>query len=501
MRFAVRAMVGICFAAYLCPANANIFSLLEKAATVAGESTLRSGEKAASRTAELAARAGSFAGRANASLIVAGAAAGAIYIERNGDELLTFALKFGQTPTISLSDPDWIGKLAGTAASRPSEQTAIPKLVFELGTAKQLDAYLPQLEAKADLWVATEYGHPLRLRLDPRAGELLELRPGLVTPLAEAPLPSQIEWLLRQRVQKESLEFVAAFDGDDADALGRFSSAAGEKLKTFGDLIDKTGKLSFERYREKLIVVIGHVEDNGFAIRGSNNQLITTLGFDSVADEAMRNRSSVLFIGCGTYTGGAKNGLLAPISDVAVGKIIEQSLGANAYGDLLARLGSPADPFVLTRDSLSATAESMHIRLQRLNHGSGTVRSGAVVLRLASFTEIAEQGLATSLVAYLVAWIVSAMLNALDPERPLRRSFNRVFPILPSPLLRPRLHKTLVILKELLYFSLMPVVMCAFWFLIILSAFSFSFSAWKERDGVIEGLWTLVLLPHMVLME
>lgn len=352
--------------------------------------------------------------------------------------------------------------------------------------------------------VADPSGGVYRLKQFGKIGAALELKPGLILPLKDAPLTAIVRQFLEGSVDRGQLHIATTMAREDADSLRRLGQIAGDKLKSLHEIKDANGQLLLPGGKGGLIVVIGHVEGNGFAIRRPDGTLADNISFEAIEKAAKEKDVSAVFVGCDTYTCSRTSGTTRIVRDTEVADSLRKVLQADNNADLLAAFGSADSPFVISNSSINAAAESFTARLERLPAGAAAVRGGAITIRVAAFLSKASKADSTLLLLLLLlpygfAASLAWMLEAFD-GRPLAGAFEKVFPTLPNPLLSPRLYRTLAIARMAIFYLLSPIVTAVFSALIILSAFNFTTSAWRTRDEILEGLWTLLIIPHRVLL-
>ncbi|WP_008545441.1 hypothetical protein [Bradyrhizobium sp. CCGE-LA001] len=471
---------------------AGLFSLFEHGLATAGKDAGRAAGRAAGHAGS------TFAKRAEALAALSAVGAGAIYVEREGGQLLTRFVKGHAGPTIDLTDAQWKAKLVNAAKSSDGPQ----QLVVDLQTIKALERDFADVERSIAVQVADPSGGVYRLKHFGKIGAALEIKPGLLLPLKDAPLTAIFRQFLEGSVDRGQLHIATTMAREDADSLRRLGQIAGDKLKSLHEIKDANGQLLLPGGKGGLTVVIGHVEGNGFAIRRPDGTLADSISFEAIEKAAKEKDVSAVFVGCDTYTCSRASGTTRIVRDTEVADSLRKVLQADNNADLLAAFGSADSPFVITNSSISAAAESFTARLERLPAGAAAVRGGAITIRVAAFLSKASKADSTLwllLLPYGFAASLAWTLEAFD-GRSLTGAFDKVFPTLPNPLLSPRLYRALAVARMAIFYLLSPLVAAVFFALIILSAFNFTTSAWRTRDEVLEGLWTLLIIPHRVLL-
>jgi hypothetical protein len=478
--------------------HAGILSLLEHGAITAGKDGGRAAEKAAGKSVGIAGA--TFAKRAEAIATLGLVGAGAVYAEREGDQLLTHFLKGRPGPALDLSDAQWKEKLINAVKTSEGGGAGPNQLILDLQTARALERDFADVEKRIAIQVADE-GHGLyKLKILPQVGAALEIRPGLVLPLTDAPLQATARRFLEGSVDRGGLQIVTSMARDDADSIRRLGQIAGDKLKSIDELKGPGGNLLLPGERGSLSVLIGHVEGDGFAIRRPDGTLAETLSFDTIEKTAKEKETSVVFVGCDTYMCSKTSGTTRVVRDTEVSQSLQNVLTAETNASLIAAFGSAESPFVITNASIAAVSDSFNARINRLAVGAATVRGGAVTIRIAGILERASKfDFVPWLSAFGFAAFLAFLLDNLD-QNSLGNSYKKVFPSLPNPLLQPTAYRALAIARKCIFYCLAPLVAAAFFLLVILSAFNFSKSAWRTRDEILEGLWGMLIIPHRFLL-
>jgi hypothetical protein len=508
--------IAVLIACTAVPSSAGILSLLEDGISIVGKGALRGseivgndglrgGEAAGSAAVRGTSSPAAFAYRAAAiSGMGVAAAYGSVYVERVGDEILTYLASVipGEEgrlgPILKVSGSDWRTELVAVAKGSGTDTVSVKNIVVDLNTARTLD--FTTIERDVSVYVRDSPHTMHQLRHIETVGPVLQLKPGLVLPLSDAPLSEQILSYLDINIDKARLHFVTSMTRNDADSFRRLANVSGDKLKSIEELKDPSGRLTLPKGEGNLIVFIGHVEDDGFAIRLPDGTLAGKIRFETINAIARANKSSVVFFGCGTFLCSGVSGTINEIRDTEIADALRRIEKANSNADLLATLGSVDAPFVITESAVSEAAQQVELRLKLAANGGGTVRGGAISIRVLGFwLEESVFSLASIVGGYGFFWMLFYIFDHSD-DRSLRKSFETVFPTLPNPLIRPRLSFFLAAIREAAFYVLAPLVVGVFLCLVIFSAFNFSFSSWSRRDDLFKGLWGMLILPHLLLL-
>ncbi|MER8792343.1 hypothetical protein NKH71_31715 [Mesorhizobium sp. M0983] len=483
--------------AYMPSPEAGLLSLFEKGLMKAGEeATEKAATSAGRRALRTGVHAGTFTERAAAVAASIALPTGALYVEREGDRLITWIIGKQQGPSINLAEPNWQSKLQSLAVQ--TKDLPAPAIVFDYPTARSLRSEARAAQLLHDLYVVDELGRFYPLRNIPEVGFVLELKPSLVVPISDPPPSLQILSYLDASVDTSKLHFITTMTKNDADSLRRLATNAGDKLIPLEDL-RHTGNLVLPGTEGSLTIFIGHVEGDGFAIRLPDGTLAEKIGFDVIEDAAAKQQLSVLFVGCNTYACSGISGTTREVRDTEIAEALTKIMGAQSNADLIEQFGTRTHPFVISNDSLSVAADRLQMRLYSLPDGARTARTGAIGLRLSGYLPSpADPGIwVVFLWLFGAGVVVARTINYFD-DSSLRQSFGRVYPSISNRLVAPRRHRLQSTVRELVYMSFAPLTSIYLVFVVVLSAFNFSVSAWSKRDDVMESAWSLLIVPHLV---
>ncbi|MGO8152844.1 hypothetical protein AB9F36_23785 [Rhizobium leguminosarum] len=432
------------------------------------------------------------------SAMLAAIPAGAIYVGRNGDTLVTYIGKsIGEE--ISLTEASWknkLGKLANQAAGNSSP----PRIVFDEATAKALANDLDGLSSVAELYILNEAAGLSKLQKVTGVGWAFEVTPELVIPLAEEPLQKVILDYLNSAVEPGRVKFVTTMTKNDADAFQRLGNAAGDKLVSLDELKPVAGAFELPGERGSVVVFIGHVEGNAYAVRLPNGELNETISFDMIEAAAQQKGMSAIFVGCDTYACSGVSGTTAEIRETEILNAFHAISLTKTNAELFAGFGTKDRPFVLTSDAISTASNEMQFRLDRLPTGASEVRGGAISIRVvAAIIEEAEylawkMGMSFYIGGALLAWA----MQRLD-RHSVSYAFEAVYPTIDNKTLYPKQYFFQAALRRTAFYTLAPVVVVSFFALVVITAVNFSFSAWKSRESIMEFIWSLIVIPHKVL--
>jgi hypothetical protein len=478
------------------PGSGSLLSVLERGIARKAEKTLESGAKSGTRIVGP----GGIVANLTTAAILAAIPAGAVFVAREGEKLFTYFGK-GIRGEIRLSDPNWkddLIRLSGDA----SGDAAPRRVIFDEKTANSMRHDLDSLNTAAEVYIVNEAAELHRLKKFANAGWTFELKPGLVVPLSNNPLSEVVRAFLEAPVEIGRLNFVTTMTKNDADAFRRLGDAGMNKLRSFDDLRTGGGKLDIPGDEGSLTVFIGHVENGGYALVQPDGRLTETISFEVIEQAARDKGISAIFVGCNTYSCGSRlSGTTAEIRETEILAALDTTSAPKTNAELLAAFGTPSQPFVITSDAVSASANRLRLDLERLDAGSSGVRGTAVSIRALGYISRVERSLPWEPVVlfFVIGSLGTLALQIFDAKSPTR-IFNNVFPNIPNRELYPVRHFALWIFKSGMFLLFSPVITLLLGFLVLLAAFNLQFSVWRGRDDIMEFAWMMVVRPITILV-
>jgi hypothetical protein len=401
----------------------------------------------------------------------------AAYLARSGSELLLY--RSGGEAPLRLPEPRGALALPDDLAGRlkPNQE-----LVIDSALAETIQPIAGRLAESYRLAIFDpRYGSRPVVRSGVDAADLLvALQPGLSIPLRHAAIPSDIWSLLGRPLAPQRVRALALVSKEDPDTLARLLQAGGDRIAI---LLRSDEPFSLRDFRNGVAILIGHVEEGAFVLPGAGSVPARRIGFAEVEAEAARNNTTVLYVGCKTFSEGTGTGYLREVLDSEVAEGLRRGLKANTYRELLAAFGTTSSPLVIIPDafrreanSLVLAAERLHAQDERLHRGAGSVR---LTTRFAPLSTLVDTNL-------LLCAATLSILIAIGLQTSWA-SYDRMFPALPYRALRPRAFRMAHGGKLLLFGLLLPLSVLWTTSLVLL------FVGWEKREGYFELFWSLFL--------
>lgn len=402
----------------------------------------------------------------------------AAYLARSGSELLLYRsgseapLRLPESPRGALVLPDdLVGHL------KPNQE-----LVIDSALAETIQPIAGGLAARYRLAIFDpRYGSRPVVRSGADAADLLvALQPGLSIPLRHAAIPSDIWSLLGRPLAPQRVRALALVSKEDPDTLARLLQAGGDRIAI---LPRSDVPFSLRDFRNGVAILIGHVEEGAFVLPGAGSAPARRIGFAEVEAEAARNNTTVLYVGCGTFSEGTGTGYLREVLDSEVAEGLGRGLKASTYQELLAAFGTTSSPFVIIPDAFRREANSLVLATERLQAQDQRLHRGAASVRLT--TRFAP--ISTLVDTNLLLCVATLLILIAIGLQTSWASYDRMFPALPYRALRPRAFRVAHGGKLLLFGLLLPFSVLWTTSLVLL------FVGWEKRAAYFELFWSLFL--------
>lgn len=421
----------------------------------------------------------------------AGLGAGVVYVDVQGAKLF---MELGDAAGHALANStDDVADLV--ARVQPKGSTAPKRFVLTRESAAELGPNMKQLFGQGEVFVVEPTTGPLRVRSKVVSGQtnyFKQIYPGLLTPTGSH-ISTEVAQALAESVKRERMQVAAMFSPSDVDSLRLMASAAGDRLLSADALVESALAQTLERMRGGVLVVVGHVEDTAFVLRGAGGETIRTLRFSALEDLAAASDVRIISAGCSSYCGGATAGFARQVTDAQMAEAIKVAFDADTTGALLGAFGQH-EALLVNQAALEGFATSRQLHLAQLQSGSTAVKSGSLAVRL--YAAARKPGLLPSILEALVPAYLLGAAASVVMFRTSRAAFLRSFPQLPTPEL-PQNHVRYVaarVGRTLLYIALAP--------FFALAAIVFIFlGGWAGREALQAWLWRCIRHPATGLME
>ncbi|KWT84316.1 MULTISPECIES: hypothetical protein [unclassified Variovorax] len=421
----------------------------------------------------------------------AGLGAGVVYVDVHGSRLF---MELGDAAGHALaSSTDDVADLV--ARVQPKGSAAPRRFVLSRESAANLGPNMKQLLGQGEVFVVEPTTGPLRVLgqvVSGRTSYFKQIYPGLLTP-AESHIPTEVAQALAQSVKRERMQVAAMFAPSDVDSLRLMASAAGDRLLSADALVESALAHTLERMRGGVLVVVGHVEDTAFVLRGAGGETIRTLRFSELEDLAGASDVRIISAGCSSYCGGATAGFARQVTDVQMAEAIKGAFDADTTGALLGAFGKH-EALLVDQAALEGFAKSRQLHLARLHLGSTAVKSGSLAVRL--YAAARSPGRLLSIWEAMGPTYLLGAAASLVMFRTSRAAFLRSFPQLPTPEL-PQNHVRYIAARVgriLLYVALAP-------FFALAAAVFILLGGWAGREAFQAWLWRCIRHPATGLME
>ncbi|MBU8538652.1 hypothetical protein [Falsiroseomonas tokyonensis] len=428
------------------------------------------------------------------AVALAGVVSGsAIYADMVGGQLILEAVRGGARAVIDLGD-DVAGKLAAAMRAMPTAGGQV--IAISDDTARALGQRLDGLISQADVRILRRGFPPLPVtRLDipgstPRY--FVQFSPGLVAPL-EVQLSEEMARILTATVRRDAIRVMPLFSTTDVDTLLALANAAGDRMVDLRSFIQGSARLQMKEMQDKLVIAVGHVEGDAFAVRNASGALERRIPFSELEREARESNATIMLsAGCRCFAEGAASGFVRPITDLEVAASLRAALEARTNAEFFASFGQPGNPFVITGETLQRLADDQAFRLERLARHDAAVQGASISIRI--FSAVRQGSVLGPVLEGILGWYVIGWFGVLFLFRHSRDQFRSLFPVLPNPVIRPFLARICLVLREAIFWCLAPFVGGMVLLFVL-------FGGWKSRGELHALGWSAVLKPTAFLFS
>lgn len=328
-----------------------------------------------------------------------------------------------------------------------------------------------------------------RLRALPDGRVFAEVRPTLLVPIEDVALSPDLARFLDLPVNREEISIISSFNETNPDSFAGLLDAGGERVQNFASILDARGNISLDAFRDRVVLVIGHIEDDSFILESAGNGKSASMPLSSMAEAARNSNTTVFYLGCNSFDVSQKTGFAAKVRDLEIFAGMRRALDARSYIDLAAAFGTIDNPFILTANSMNAEVGKAILTMQRLHKNEGLVAGGSYSLRLVANIEVVEA-------AYWEwlrvggFWYALGLIAGLLQVGRVWALFARAFPVLPHLDLHPGRYYAGAVLRAVIFLVVSPVAVAFALFWILLSG------GWSNRESVVYATFYGIFHPR-----
>jgi hypothetical protein len=372
-------------------------------------------------------------------------------------------------------------KVVGAAAGKH------PTVLVSRRTAAALGDRADVLLRDADVRVIEPGLHPMRLIRHSAAGvakTYMELQPGLIAPI-EAGISEATLASLAAEIDSGTITVATLFSELDVETSRALAAAGGDRVVDLASLMNAGDGLP-ATLRGRVVVVVGHVEGDGFAIRDPFGRLERRVPFTDLEASARETETVLISVGCGCGVSGASSGPVRPITDLEVANALPRVLAARSHAELLGALGTESNPYVLTSAAFDDIGRANTIRFERLQKYAGVVDKTGTGARL--YEAVKATSNVWELFSFVGGVYMCGCVGVALLFRRNRAAFLTVFPVLANRGFEGTRYWLGVIGRELTFIVLAP-------FISGIVVVTFLFGGWRGRSKSLEFGWKLFFHP------
>ena len=312
---------------------------------------------------------------------LAGGVAGA-YVYLDGPTVVLESLQDAAISIVLKTDD--LRTSLSNALSTVGGHSAGSRILMTQNTADTLSSVLHDaIKADKVFVFDNDFGQvPVRLEklATGQTAKYRELVPGLYVGLNES-LSDEVVQLLKSPFRSGQLRLVSTFDVvDDADSIKRITNVVGDRFSDATQIIQSDGSVSLRAFSGKTIIMMGHIEDGAFVVKGLRGSLRSVP--IPLLEQAARDADvTLLSAGCGSEVAGASNGFIDYITDAGFASSLKSALDAQTYAEFFGHLGNTA-PFVVSDKGLKTLAGENRIQIEAVKRYAKPVNLGIRSIRI-----------------------------------------------------------------------------------------------------------------------
>ncbi|WP_143138080.1 hypothetical protein [Burkholderia ubonensis] len=406
-----------------------------------------------------------------------------IYVESSGGKIFAEATRSGNRIVLETTNE---------LTSLP-EKLASPEKRFVMSreTALALGEALKQLVDGGTTFVVEPVLGPMKvdvLKSGGRTSFFREIEPGVLANI-ETPFSTELANTLAAPAPLENVRVASVYSSSDVDSFASLARVAGDRLINADDFGAAIRSRSLAKYRGKMIIVVGHVEDGSFVARLADGSVSHSIPFQQLESLAKADNITVISFGCTSYCQGAKAGFAGPVTDRAAAESISAVFESRTTGEMLSAFAKEG-PFVISDSSISSFLLNRRLQLEDVEGYDKAASSAGHIIRI----YIAGKDESENLIAKMIAcFYLIGTVSLLMKFSSNRSSFIRVHPRLPTTHL-PN-HVTGYILqfsiRELIFILVAPVISGVAVFAVVFGS--------RKHQEILDFCWTLFRNPLRVL--
>jgi hypothetical protein len=321
---------------------------------------------------------------------------------------------------------------------------------------------------------------------------LIPVRRGLAVRLQDASIPDPIRELFNARLKKNEIKMLAMFSNGDPDSLARLLEVGRDRVARINEKIRAPEQFSLAGFEDGVAILVGHVEDGSFVLNPTTLEgHPLSISFAKIEAEAARTNTTVIYVGCESFTDITGTGYLQKIRDTEILPALKKALDADTYLDLLSSLGTVNNPFILDPKHLKGEAGRLTIETQRLHKNDAFVVGGATTVLIGLASQIRAPIKRTNVSSLMrdLYWLGAGL--SIFAFRKSWQSYAKVFPSLPNNILSPVKFTLGKSVKFILFIIMLPVSVLTLTLMLLIV------TRWSQREQILDLFWSIIVKPEM----
>jgi hypothetical protein len=230
---------------------------------------------------------------------------------------------------------------------------------------------------------------------------VIEVHPGLNFAVKSSSELNNVFWLMEKKLNKDDLRFISLFDSDDIDIVNNIDKVSGEFHIPSTQLQKQSLDSSFKKLSNKIVFIIGHIEDDAFVVRKADNSIAAKFDVADLEEVAQRHRVTLVLLGCQTAKVSRASGFVTPIRDTIIAQGITDALRAKNYGQMLSSFARAETPFIARAEVANQVKLNVDLSFEQDRRAATAQAFTITSVRISTVSRVG----AARIFLFLPAWI------------------------------------------------------------------------------------------------
>ncbi|SAL82622.1 hypothetical protein AWB74_06329 [Caballeronia arvi] len=190
----------------------------------------------------------------------------------------------------------------------------------------------------------------------------VEMRSGL-----RIPVESQIddlvavEQMLQGSMSAGDVVYVAAFGRRDSGRIREISRATQDKALPINNFLDKSGELKFGKVSNKTVVVVGHIDEAEYLLRGTGKEADVRVSMAKLKAAATLNGNKLITLGCSSFCASGASGYKNTVYNPDVAQSLGTASRKTELGQFLSALATKDSPLYISGAEIKGLLHTLKI--------------------------------------------------------------------------------------------------------------------------------------------